>query len=65
MPAPRRATAYGVYAAVLGTATAIGGALTGYLYGVSIPMLIAVVGVIQLVALIASAPTLLRHTGQV
>ncbi|SKV67567.1 major facilitator superfamily [Mycobacteroides abscessus subsp. abscessus] len=31
----------------------------------SIPMLIAVVGVIQLVALIASAPTLLRHTGQV
>lgn len=65
VPAPRRATAYGVYAAVLGTATAIGGALTGYLYGVSIPMLIAVVGVIQLVALIASAPTLLRHTGQV
>lgn len=65
VPPPRRATAYGVYAAVLGTATAIGGALTGYLYGVSIPMLIAVVGVIQLVALIASAPTLLRHTGQV
>lgn len=62
---PRRATAYGVYAAVLGTATAIGGALTGYLYGVSIPMLIAVVGVIQLVALITAAPTLLRHAGQV
>ncbi|WP_162296140.1 MFS transporter [Mycobacteroides abscessus] len=65
VPPPRRATAYGVYAAVLGTATAIGGALTGYLYGVSIPMLIAVVGVIQLVALITAAPTLLRHTGQV
>lgn len=65
VPAPRRATAYGVYAAVLGTATAIGGALTGYLYGVSIPMLVAVVGVIQLVALIAAAPTILRHNRQV
>lgn len=65
VPPPRRATAYGVYAAVLGTATAIGGALTGYLYGASIPMLIAVVGVIQLVALITAAPTLLRHAGQV
>lgn len=65
VPAPRRATAYGVYAAVLGTATAIGGALTGYLYGVSIPMLVAVVGVIQLVALIVAAPTILRHTHQV
>lgn len=65
VPAPRRATAYGVYAAVLGTATAIGGALTGYLYGVSIPMLVAVVGVIQLVALVAAAPTILRHSDQV
>jgi MFS family permease len=65
VPSARRATAYGVYAAVLGTATAIGGALTGYLYGVSIPMLIAVVGVIQLVALIAAAPTVLRHNDQV
>lgn len=65
VPAPRRATAYGVYAAVLGTAAAIGGALTGYLYGVSIPMLVAVVGVIQLVALVAAAPTILRHSDQV
>ncbi len=65
VPSPRRATAYGVYAAVLGTATAIGGTLTGYLYEVSIPMLIAVVGVIQLIALIAAAPTVLRHADQV
>lgn len=65
VPSARRATAYGIYAAVLGVATAIGGALTGYLYDVSIPMLIAVVGVIQLVALIAAAPTVLRHTDQV
>lgn len=65
VPSGRRATAYGAYAAVLGTATAIGGALTGYLYDVSIPMLIGVVGVIQLIALIAAAPTVLRHTDQV
>ncbi|MUM21617.1 MFS transporter [Mycobacterium sp. CBMA271] len=62
VPSGRRATAYGVYAAVLGVATAIGGALTGYLYDVSIPMLIGVVGVIQLVALIAAGPSVLRHT---
>lgn len=65
VPPARRATAYGVYAAVLGTATAIGGTLTGYLYEVSIPMLIGVVGVIQLVALVAAAPTVLRHADQV
>lgn len=65
VPSPRRATAYGIYAAVLGVATAIGGALTGYLYDVSIPMLIAVVGVIQLVALIAAGPSVLRSTRQV
>ncbi|GAB5904302.1 MFS transporter [Mycobacteroides chelonae] len=65
VPPARRATAYGVYAAVLGTATAVGGTLTGYLYEVSIPMLIGVVGVIQLVALVAAAPTVLRHADQV
>jgi hypothetical protein len=32
---------------------------------VSIPMLIGVVGVIQLVALVAAAPTVLRHADQV
>lgn len=65
VPPARRATAYGVYAAVLGTATAVGGTLTGFLYEVSIPMLIGVVGVIQLVALVAAAPTVLRHADQV
>ncbi|MGV0582396.1 MFS transporter [Mycobacteroides chelonae] len=65
VPPARRATAYGGYAAVLGTATAVGGTLTGYLYEVSIPMLIGVVGVIQLVALVAAAPTVLRHADQV
>lgn len=42
VPPPRRATAYGLYAAIIGVATAVGGgALTGLLYEVSIPILIA------------------------
>ena len=49
----RRATAYGVYAAVVGGAAAAGGALTGYLYGRSIPLLIAVVIGVQAIALAA------------
>ncbi|WP_370501221.1 MFS transporter [Mycolicibacterium sp. jd] len=49
----RRATAYGVYAAVLGGAAAAGGALTGYLYGRSIPLLIGVVIGVQAIALAA------------
>ncbi|MGD9621293.1 MAG: MFS transporter [Mycolicibacterium sp.] len=48
---PRRATAYGVYAAVIGTAAAVGGALTGLLYSYSVPLLIAVVIGVQLAAL--------------
>ncbi len=48
---PRRASAYGVFAAGLGAATAIGGALTGWLYDISVVMLVVVVAVIQLIAL--------------
>jgi MFS family permease len=48
---PRRATAYGVFAAGLGVATAVGGALTGWLYDTSIPALVLTVGVIQVVAI--------------
>ncbi|CAA0127346.1 Uncharacterised protein [Mycolicibacterium vanbaalenii] len=48
---PRRATAYGVFAAALGAATAAGGALTGWLYDTSIPALVATVAVIQLAAI--------------
>ncbi|MGH3522866.1 MAG: MFS transporter, partial [Mycobacterium sp.] len=48
---PRRASAYGVFAAGLGAATAIGGALTGWLYDISVVMLVVVVAVIQLLAL--------------
>lgn len=48
---PRRATAYGVFAAGLGVATAAGGALTGWLYDTSIPALVITVAVIQLAAI--------------
>jgi MFS family permease len=55
----RRATAYGVYAAVIGTALAGGGALTGLLYEKSVTaVVIAVVG-IQAVAL-AALPWVVR-----
>ncbi|MCH9667085.1 MAG: MFS transporter [Actinomycetia bacterium] len=47
----RRATAYGVYAAVIGTAAAAGGALTGLLYSHSVTLLIVVVLVVQVAAL--------------
>lgn len=59
----RRATAYGLYAAVIGVATAIGGALTGLLYQVSIPALISVVAVIQLAAIAALSRTI-RQAGR-
>jgi MFS family permease len=51
VPAPRRASAYGVFAAGLGAATAGGGLLIGWLYDVSIGTLIAVVVAIQVIAL--------------
>lgn len=47
----RRATAYGMYAAVIGVAAAAGGALTGFLYSQSIAALIVVVTTIQVLAL--------------
>ncbi|MGE2731956.1 MFS transporter [Mycolicibacterium vaccae] len=47
----RRATAYGMYAAVIGAAAAAGGALTGFLYSQSITALIGVVAAIQVAAL--------------
>ncbi|MGB3354373.1 MAG: MFS transporter [Mycobacterium sp.] len=47
---PRRATAYGVFAAGLGAATAAGGALTGWLYDTSIPALVITVATIQIAA---------------
>ena len=51
VPAPRRASAYGVFAAGLGAASAVGGTLIGWLYDISTNTLVVVVVVIQLVAL--------------
>ncbi|HET9877095.1 MAG TPA: MFS transporter [Mycobacterium sp.] len=49
---PRRASAYGVFAAGMGAATAAGGALTGWLYDVSTGTLVAAVVIIQLLAML-------------
>ncbi|MFE8948663.1 MFS transporter [Streptomyces sp. NPDC007856] len=50
VPSGRRATAYGLFAGVVGAASLAGGALTGGLYGYSVPVLITVVVVIQVLA---------------
>ena len=50
--APRRATAYGVFAGVQGAFALVGGLVTGWLYDMSLPWLVAVVAVSQVVALV-------------
>jgi MFS family permease len=50
VPPRRRATAYGLYAGVLGGAAALGGALIGWLYEVSIPLMTWTVVGVQAVA---------------
>jgi MFS family permease len=47
-----RATAYGVFGAVVGVAAAAGGALVGGLYEVSVPLLVTVVAALQVLALL-------------
>ncbi|WP_225097329.1 MFS transporter [Streptomyces sp. CoH27] len=63
VPSGRRATAYGLFAGVVGAASLAGGALTGGLYGYSIPLLITVVVAIQVlaVALLAATRAGRRH----
>jgi MFS family permease len=60
IPAGRRATAYGVFAAVQGSAAVAGGAMAGALYSRSLPGLIAAVAATQLVALVLLMLTLRR-----
>jgi len=57
VPPGRRATAYGIYAGVIGGAALVGGALLGALYDVSVTALIGVVVAIQAVALLLLAVT--------
>ncbi len=62
--APRRATAYGVFAGVQGAFAIVGGLVAGWLYERSLPALVGVVAVSQLVALVLLARTvrsLRRH----
>lgn len=47
---PRRATAYGVFAAIQGAAAVLGGLLAGWLYESSLSALVAAVAVMQLAA---------------
>jgi len=58
VPTTRRATAYGVFAAVQGAAAILGGGLAGMLYEHSLPTLIVVVGATQLAALVLLVITL-------
>lgn len=51
VPTARRGTAYGMFAAVFGAGTLLGGLLFGALYATSIPALVAVVTVLQAAAL--------------
>jgi sugar phosphate permease len=57
----RRATAYGVFAAVQGAAAIGGGVMAGALYERSLPILIAAVVIIQIIALILLIATLRRY----
>jgi sugar phosphate permease len=61
VPAARRATAYGVFAAVQGAAAIGGGAMAGALYERSLPTLIATVVVTQIIALVLLIATLRRY----
>jgi MFS family permease len=61
VPATRRATAYGAFAAVQGAAAALGGAMAGLLYQQSLPALIAAVSATQLTALVLLIITLRRN----
>jgi MFS family permease len=61
VPAPRLATAYGVFAAVQGAAAIGGGIMAGALYERSLPMLIVAVAASQAVALVLLIATLRRN----
>ena len=62
VPPPRRATAYGMFAAVQGGAAVLGGTMAGALSSRSVPALVAAVAVTQVVALVLLVATLRRTT---
>ncbi len=58
VPAPRRASAYGVFAAIQGAAAIAGGALAGALYAEHLPVLVGIVVVLQVGTVLLLAATL-------
>jgi hypothetical protein len=60
VPTARRATAYGLFAAVQGGAAVLGGTVAGALYSRSVPALVVVVAATQVVALVLLVVTLRR-----
>jgi MFS family permease len=62
VPRDRRATAYGIFASVQGAGALTGGIAAGALYEQSLPALIAVVTIVQVIALLLLAPVTRRAT---
>jgi MFS family permease len=60
VPRERRATAYGIFAGVQGAGALVGGIVVGALYERSLPTLVAVVAVLQFVALLLLVPVARR-----
>ncbi|MFC6704551.1 MFS transporter [Flexivirga alba] len=62
VPASRRGSGYGIFAAVYGVAWLVGSAAIGALYDVSVTAIIVFTSVAQAVALVAFVPLVLRRT---
>ncbi|MFC3572460.1 hypothetical protein ACFOZ0_04010 [Streptomyces yaanensis] len=63
VPTGRRATAYGVFAGIMGVTALAGGALTGALYDVSVPVLVIAVAGIQAAVLVLLWTTRAARSG--
>ena len=62
VPRERRATAYGVFAALQGAGALVGGVAAGAIYQHSVPALVAAIGAVQVVALVVLLPVVGRRT---
>jgi len=65
IPPERRGTAYGIFAAAMGLAALAGGVLTGALYETSLPLLVAIVGVIEAFSVAVFIVWVRRHPAEV
>jgi MFS family permease len=61
VPRERRATAYGVFAALQGGGALVGGIAAGAIYQHSVPALVAAIGAVQVVALLVLLPVVGRR----